>query len=553
MNATFYKFSKNQNSTKRPNSSTPNQVYSININDGNSSILSPQIRLTPVASQTVTNVSEWNYCYIPSFKRYYYVSNWSYNADGTWTADLSVDMLASWKIDIMNSPGYVHRSQSYYDATIPDTLYKSRLAPITIRNNAYTGFFRNAVLFGTGSYILHTVGKTSNVNFGGTGLYLMTPLQFNSLIQNFLGVYDSNGTVIENLYWRVQQNGQFQADSFSSLYSPLQFVVSCRYYPFWIPRNTNPEALTQIQFGGWKAGGQGGILMGRTWEELPYGENYSYVWGEIDLSDIDDENNRHANDSSWTVVNPDDYPSYAPYAQYALQTPWGTWDLDPNYMSIILNRPSPKLYWKIMMDWIHGTGTLVVRDTNSQTLVDSTTVDNAYDFFRQTVNIGVDVPLQGLFENVEHDLSAGKSLGNSLMNIIGGGLSFLGGNYGGIAQGIAGTMNSAFDMVDLLNGGNRIVDGSNQFGKANVTPLLTNITVQQTRYPTVGRSSALYGRPLKMFVNNLLDNPVTPSPSGQERPFAGYIRFEASKFESECTDTEAKNIIEMLKCGVYLE
>lgn len=43
-----------------------------------------------------------NYCYIPEFKRYYYINNYNINSDGVYDLTLSVDVLGTYKDDLLN-------------------------------------------------------------------------------------------------------------------------------------------------------------------------------------------------------------------------------------------------------------------------------------------------------------------------------------------------------------------------------------------------------------------------------------------------------------------
>lgn len=114
MTVVLFKFDKKSGSTKKPYSGG----YSVEgkLNE-NTDILAPSISFK--AGVSIVN---YNYAYIADFKRYYYISRWSYVL-GLWRADLSVDTLASWKDDIGSLNAYVLRSASDYDGDIVDSLY----------------------------------------------------------------------------------------------------------------------------------------------------------------------------------------------------------------------------------------------------------------------------------------------------------------------------------------------------------------------------------------------------------------------------------------------
>lgn len=92
MEARFYSFSKRNNSTKIPDGS--GVIYNINLKQ-NTSILSPTISVDFAPYN-------YNYVFIPSFSRYYHISNWFYS-DGLWWINLTEDYLASYKNQIGNT------------------------------------------------------------------------------------------------------------------------------------------------------------------------------------------------------------------------------------------------------------------------------------------------------------------------------------------------------------------------------------------------------------------------------------------------------------------
>ena len=73
MDIVFYKFGKRPNSTKRPNVTASFTASDARFNDGVSSILNPEIRLT-INENTTLNHIGCNYCYISQFGRYYYIN-----------------------------------------------------------------------------------------------------------------------------------------------------------------------------------------------------------------------------------------------------------------------------------------------------------------------------------------------------------------------------------------------------------------------------------------------------------------------------------------------
>ena len=110
INAYFYKFSKTIDSTERPSGS--GTTFPI-VLKGAVTITAPVIELTSAAM-------DYNYCYIPAFGRYYFVQNATILTDDIIQYSLSVDVLATWKSEILASSLYVTRSASSYNLFLPD-------------------------------------------------------------------------------------------------------------------------------------------------------------------------------------------------------------------------------------------------------------------------------------------------------------------------------------------------------------------------------------------------------------------------------------------------
>ena len=108
----FYNFAKRENSTARPSGGTSFNC----ILKSESSIINPTIEL----QLSIDTAPSYNYAYIPSYNRYYFVKEWTFN-NRLWSASLSVDVLATYKTEIGNSFLYVTRSSAAFVRSIGDT------------------------------------------------------------------------------------------------------------------------------------------------------------------------------------------------------------------------------------------------------------------------------------------------------------------------------------------------------------------------------------------------------------------------------------------------
>lgn len=118
LHVTLYQFAKDRSSTKQPineavlwegecvlkeRTSVTHPTLLLDFNDGTTTI-------------------PWNYAYIPDFRRYYFVTDWT-NIRGTlWEVSLSVDVMASYKVQLENQYQFVERASAYNNQDLFDAL-----------------------------------------------------------------------------------------------------------------------------------------------------------------------------------------------------------------------------------------------------------------------------------------------------------------------------------------------------------------------------------------------------------------------------------------------
>ena len=111
------------------------------------SITSPSILVE------ATSLVDYNYCYIPEFKRYYFISDITSVRNNLWRVSLKVDVLESFKNDILNLSCIVDKQQNQsYSNNIDDGSYINRVDNFIEIANYQNGF--NA----DGEFILLTAG-----------------------------------------------------------------------------------------------------------------------------------------------------------------------------------------------------------------------------------------------------------------------------------------------------------------------------------------------------------------------------------------------------------
>ena len=130
---------------------TPVKTYSNAVVVGDMSIHTPTISLQ---LDSFTDVINFNYIYIEELRRYYYVVDSTIREDGFVQLQCKVDVLKSFKNDILASTQYVERQQNKCTYQLPDNLYNIKSnRNLTIKN------FGNVIIEPNANFLLQTSGK----------------------------------------------------------------------------------------------------------------------------------------------------------------------------------------------------------------------------------------------------------------------------------------------------------------------------------------------------------------------------------------------------------
>lgn len=219
----LFTFAKKENSTKQP-SLTGQTPFQCDIKSP-SSLINPLIEL-----HSNTNPVAYNYAYIPEFRRYFFVSDWRYDR-GLWFANLSVDVLATYKPYIGDTNMYIVRSSAESNPYLYDASY-----PIT-NDVDDTGHYQSwnisgNVSFPDGGYFYLTVLSSSGT---GSTCYKFAPSDFVHFIGQLFAQYD-----VTSLWGTTE-------DAFKNfIYNPINFIYCC----YWFPFNVAGTSVTSIRLGG---------------------------------------------------------------------------------------------------------------------------------------------------------------------------------------------------------------------------------------------------------------------------------------------------------------
>lgn len=234
---TFYNFAKKSNSTKVPASSGTSFDCILKAPSG---MLFPEIQLQLPMSQTPL----WNYAYIPDFRRYYWIREWTYEGR-LWNASLSVDVLASFKSDIGSASFYVLRAANEQDERIADTNW-----PITTQQDkdivSGSQWFGNVDTVSSGCFIVGLRGRiNADQTAGGVTYLVMTPGQFKTFTEDLfndqLNNYIAGGSLdISNSLALM-------------IFNPTQYIASCIWLPA-APTSETPASGFNVGWWGFTTG-----------------------------------------------------------------------------------------------------------------------------------------------------------------------------------------------------------------------------------------------------------------------------------------------------------
>lgn len=375
---------------------------------------------------------EWlthNYLYWDAAGRYYWIDKWVWR-DGMWDAHCHIDPLASWRNEIGEMDEYVLRSASGYDPMVVDTLYP--LSSRCMVEQSYTAW--NIPKDPAGCYVIGIVGGNGLVEYyyitdmPTFGAYMFGDTLWNNVVSDDPGVVGGDIPT----FMRAQFN-------------PLQYVVSCIWYPFDVPHEAT---LSSIKFGYFDSG---------LYSPKVKRESFSLFRDTLQLLDHPQAATRGT------------YLQLAPYTRLRLSAlPWGEVDLDTTKFA-----NETVIVCQAWVDPITGTSKLYVANEYSDVIL--TLVGQ----------IGV---TEQLSQVLKDNLATVTGAASAAAGLIGGLLGGPAALAGGIATAISGIGTAASaqypDVSSTGTNGARIA----------VTP--TQIRLTQTFQYVVGEDHEHRGRPL---------------------------------------------------------
>lgn len=393
---TLYTFSKRKNSTVKPTGGTG---FSGLMREP-CGVIRPSVSFEFAAG---VNPSAYNYAYIPTFGRYYFINEWT-SVGRLWVCSMEVDALASWKDEIGRTRAYILRSSAAYNGNLVDNLYPISSETTTeVENIDVRGEFDS---INDGYYIVGIINKDATA-LGAVSYYIFTQANFRILCNALL----SNTGYLGNVE-------DISDDLLKSLVNPFQYIASCMWFPF-APGGDN--TVTELSFGWWTISNIFATKLSAVTLKL----NYS-----INLPQHPQSDSRGK------------YLNNAPFSRYTFSMPpYGAIPLPP-----LANEYGSRVRLNVdeYVDFITGKSELSL----SYSLAQSTSFKN--QFGSRSGQVGVPIALSQVSPNIS---AISQALGASV-SAVG---SLLSGDVGGaIKSGVSavGSAISTADMTVLTSGSN---------------------------------------------------------------------------------------------------
>lgn len=325
-------FKKHENSTAQP-VTTSWAEYDITLKDG-AELNNPTVTL----AIDYGDVVNYNYAYL--FNRYYFITSKTMLRTGLCVLDLAVDVLATYKTDIGNTPLYIVRSSANSDGNILDNFYTTT-GNITFGHSEDDTYTPAWATYGTGIYVVNVLGADTT---GNSTLYALSPTQFRSLI--YALYHEIDGFQITDIKDAVNK---FLGGS------PEKLVSSAMWFP---ALNFSGTPVSNIVIGTWASQVSGVLITDPIKTLTPITLNIP----------------KHPQAATRGA-----FLNLAPYSTYTLTLPlFGSVNIDT---TLIKNEST--LYINISVDALTGQARAIVHAGNNNIIANL------------TAQMGASVPLQG--------------------------------------------------------------------------------------------------------------------------------------------------------------
>lgn len=247
MEVSFWQFNKRVNSTKAPNS-VPTTISAVYFKEA-TDINNPSLQL-----RSLDFNDNFNYAKINS--RYYFINGVESMTNNVWIVHLKLDVLATYKTEILNTTAFVSRAGNSYNKFLVDDFNTvATKVNRTVIQAPHVDFYETEY----GCYILEVSNSlTGTVNSGFNAAYILTANQMQEISSKLM----TDQGLIEEL------QKIFKA--------PIEAIISCH----WMPLNYNMvctqtgAANTKVYLGAYDTGINGYLVA----------DNFMEAHSDFDLS-----------------------------------------------------------------------------------------------------------------------------------------------------------------------------------------------------------------------------------------------------------------------------
>lgn len=447
-------------------------------------VLHPMIELTLAG-----NPAAYNYMYIPEFDRYYWLRDWTSINLGYWSVSADVDVLASWRSEIMDLQLYVLRAAAAGDGRVIDHMYPAiadvRRQLLELVDDPW------GVSYGTrGVYIVSICGS------GETSYYAMADTEYKAFFAALLGD-DYVESVMDYL-----PNWETVYPAAKLEINALQYVAGVKWFPMTSLPGVGVTPVTRVHVGY-------GYVDVNASKLAPLAVTTARRW-TISLRSIHPQSARGV------------YLNLAPYTEiHAYVPPFGVFAISPATAAA-----SGTLTMSVAVDLRSGDGALRVITSDGSVETELHAAIGVSVAIGQTVNAGY-----GLLDAT----GAAAGVVGGIAGAIG---SFATGNVAGGVGAVAGVVGTASSAI-----GNAIssqIPTTRTVGSPeSIGALRGPLTVYSDHYMVAPEDITHRGRPLCQ-VRRLGDLP-------------GYVLVSDADFTLPCMQEEHDSIRAMLEGGVFIE
>lgn len=382
MNVTLFTFSKKHNSTAVPTGGTSVDV----VLKDEAGVLDPIIELHTSASP-----SAYNYLYIPTFGRYYWLREWTYNR-GIWTGSFTVDVLASWKSYILASQQYVLRADNNaaLSGETPADLHKFLIdSQYPTANGATATQLYFDDIWGLGhSVVCGIAGYSDDTAFqsysGITSYYAFTDAQMKAFLNWLFGT--GTGSYSDDfLGWVQQWITQAATSAVRADWKPLEYITSAMWFP--IPASQLPTVtVPYITYGTVSALRSGGV------QQISSPPVWSSGTHTVSIP----------THPGAPISGNDYWLNASPYTEYTLQLePFGTYHLDSQLLNPVPRILARDLEICFYVDMMSGQGCCdVYLNYSTSSATGKSFVGRYYG------QVGVPITVGGITNNMLADTAA---------------------------------------------------------------------------------------------------------------------------------------------------